>query len=58
MRVWDATQDAHGLKVQTRPISSRITDIAWDSESKRLIAVGDGKEKSVDFLVPESIPLM
>ena len=28
-------------------ISGRITDIAWDSESKRIIAVGDGREKYV-----------
>jgi WD40 repeat protein len=33
------------LKLATRPISGRINDIAWDSESKRIIAVGDGKER-------------
>lgn len=26
-------------------ISGRINDIAWDADSQRIIAVGDGKEK-------------
>jgi len=26
-------------------ISGRINDIAWDGESQRIIAVGDGKER-------------
>jgi WD40 repeat protein len=50
VRIWDATQESHLLKLQTRPISSRVNDIAWDSESKRLIAVGDGKERCVVLL--------
>ena len=26
-------------------------DLEWDGESKRIIAVGDGKEKCVNFLI-------
>lgn len=36
--------EEHILKNEIRPISGKISDIAWDSESKRLIAVGEGKE--------------
>ncbi|KAI3659976.1 hypothetical protein MP638_000024 [Amoeboaphelidium occidentale] len=45
IRIWDATQETHIIKTQTRPLSSRVNDIAWDSESKRLIVGGDGKER-------------
>ncbi|KAG1442876.1 hypothetical protein G6F56_010882 [Rhizopus delemar] len=30
---------------EIRPISGKITDIAWDGESKRLMAVGEGRER-------------
>ncbi|EPZ31978.1 YVTN repeat-like/Quino protein amine dehydrogenase [Rozella allomycis CSF55] len=43
VRVWDLTNDSHLLKYETKVISGRINDISWDSESKRIIAVGDGK---------------
>src|ERR1700685_961480 len=33
------------LKTETKVISGRINDIAWDGESQRIIAVGDGKER-------------
>jgi WD repeat-containing protein 1 (actin-interacting protein 1) len=33
------------LKNETKVISGRINDIAWDGESQRIIAVGDGKER-------------
>lgn len=33
------------LKSETKVISGRINDIAWDGESQRIIAVGDGKER-------------
>ncbi|CEP08536.1 hypothetical protein [Parasitella parasitica] len=45
IRIWDTINEEHILKSESRPISSEIKDIAWDSESKRLIAVGDGKER-------------
>lgn len=44
IRIWDTTQAEHILKLTTRPISGRINDLQWDSESKRIICGGDGKE--------------
>ncbi|KAI9478464.1 MAG: quinon protein alcohol dehydrogenase-like superfamily [Benjaminiella poitrasii] len=45
VRIWDTVNEEHILKNECRPISGKISDIAWDSESKRLIAVGEGKER-------------
>jgi len=45
VRIWDTINEEHILKLAVRPISSRVNDIAWDSESKRLVVVGDGKER-------------
>lgn len=46
MRVWDTTNPAENiLKIAARPIAGRINDVAWDSESKRLIVGGEGKDK-------------
>lgn len=41
--VWDAIE---GINTKgTYPIiSGRINDIAWDGDSQRIIAVGDGRE--------------
>ncbi|OZJ06464.1 hypothetical protein BZG36_00459 [Bifiguratus adelaidae] len=44
VRIWDAMGEG-SLKSEIRPIAGRINDIAWDAESKRVIAVGDGKER-------------
>ncbi|CAG8553172.1 26236_t:CDS:10 [Dentiscutata erythropus] len=45
VRIWDVTQEENILKNEVKVISGKISDIAWDSESKRLIAVGSGKER-------------
>jgi WD repeat-containing protein 1 (actin-interacting protein 1) len=45
VRVWDAVGSDMTLKTETKVISGRINDIAWDGESQRIIAVGDGKER-------------
>ncbi|KAI7887352.1 WD40 repeat-like protein [Lichtheimia hyalospora FSU 10163] len=45
VRIWDTVNEEHILKNEIRPVSGKISDIAWDSESKRLIAVGEGKER-------------
>ncbi|KAI8643689.1 WD40-repeat-containing domain protein [Parasitella parasitica] len=45
VRVWDTINEEHILKGENCLISGTIRDIAWDGESKRLIAVGEGKEK-------------
>lgn len=44
MRVWDAV-GAENTKGEYSIISGRINDIAWDGDSQRVIAVGDGRER-------------
>ncbi|KAH8887750.1 WD domain-containing protein [Thozetella sp. PMI_491] len=44
VRVWDAIE-AVNTKGEYSIISGRITDIAWDGDSARIIAVGDGRER-------------
>ncbi|KAJ3475494.1 hypothetical protein NLI96_g11802 [Meripilus lineatus] len=45
IRVWDTVGEEQVLKAEYRVISGRVTDLDWDGESKRIIAVGDGKER-------------
>ncbi|KIM46699.1 hypothetical protein M413DRAFT_440287 [Hebeloma cylindrosporum] len=45
VNVWDTVGEDQVLKGEYRVISGRVNDLAWDGESKRIIAVGDGKEK-------------
>lgn len=45
VRIWDATQEEQILKNEVKVIAGRINDIDWDFESKRLIAVGEGRER-------------
>ncbi|KAJ3410682.1 hypothetical protein HDV05_003479, partial [Chytridiales sp. JEL 0842] len=45
VRIWDATQPEQILKTEVRALSGRINDLAWDFESKRIIAVGEGKDR-------------
>ncbi|RIB25557.1 quinon protein alcohol dehydrogenase-like superfamily [Gigaspora rosea] len=45
VRIWDVTQEEKILKNEVKVIAGKIKDLAWDSESKRLIAVGSGKER-------------
>jgi len=44
VRVWDAVE-AVNTKGEYGIISGRINDIAWDGDSQRIIAVGDGRER-------------
>lgn len=44
MRVWDAA-GAENTKGEYHIIGGRINDIAWDGDSQRIIAVGNGKER-------------
>lgn len=43
-RIWNVDGD-HILKLETQNFNGKVTDLAWDGDSKRIIAVGDGKEK-------------
>ncbi|KIY47510.1 WD40 repeat-like protein [Fistulina hepatica ATCC 64428] len=45
VRVWDIVGEDQALKGEYKVISGRINDLEWDGESKRIIAVGDGREK-------------
>jgi len=46
IRVWDTTNMKENiLKFEGRPISGAIRDLAWSEDSKRIVAVGEGREK-------------
>ncbi|KIY48073.1 WD40 repeat-like protein [Fistulina hepatica ATCC 64428] len=45
VRVWDIVGEDQALKGEYKVISGRINDWEWDGESKRIIAVSDGREK-------------
>ncbi|KAF9443022.1 WD40 repeat-like protein [Macrolepiota fuliginosa MF-IS2] len=45
VRIWDTVGEDQALKGEYKVISGRINDLAWDGESKRIIAVGDGRER-------------
>lgn len=44
VRVWDAVE-AVNTKGEYSIIAGRINDIAWDGDSARIIAVGDGRDR-------------
>ena len=46
VRVWDCSPNGSGAtKGEYAIISGAIRDIAWDGDSQRIIAVGDGKQR-------------
>lgn len=45
IRIWDTTQKTHICKLETRALGGPILDMAWSEDSKRVVAVGEGKEK-------------
>ncbi|KAG8743601.1 WD40 repeat-like protein [Ceratobasidium sp. 414] len=45
VRVWDVAGTDQILKSETKTISGKINDLAWDGDSQRIIAVGDGRER-------------
>ncbi|KAG2465394.1 WDR1 protein, partial [Polypterus senegalus] len=44
LRIWDTTQKEHILKYEYQPFAGRIKDMAWTEDSKRIAAVGEGRE--------------
>ncbi|KAF2147015.1 uncharacterized protein K452DRAFT_347890 [Aplosporella prunicola CBS 121167] len=44
IRVWDCVGEG-ATKGEYHIIAGRINDLAWDGDSQRIIAVGDGKER-------------
>ncbi|KAG7804405.1 hypothetical protein KL944_000151 [Ogataea haglerorum] len=45
VKVWDCVSDELIVKGDYSVISGRINDLAWDADSSRIIAVGDGRER-------------
>ncbi|GMT36944.1 hypothetical protein PFISCL1PPCAC_28241 [Pristionchus fissidentatus] len=45
VRIWDTTQKTHILKGTYPIIAGPIRDISWSDDSKRLAAVGEGKDR-------------
>lgn len=45
VRIWDIAGSDQVLKLAVRPLGGRVNDLSWDGESKRIIAVGDGRER-------------
>lgn len=45
IRIWDTTQKEHILKYEYRVLAGPILDLQWSDDSKRIVAVGEGKEK-------------
>ncbi|KII87874.1 hypothetical protein PLICRDRAFT_42397 [Plicaturopsis crispa FD-325 SS-3] len=45
VRVWDTVGEDQTLKGEYKVISGKINDLEWDGESKRILAVGNGREK-------------
>uniref|UniRef100_A0A7S2S063 Anaphase-promoting complex subunit 4 WD40 domain-containing protein n=1 Tax=Rhizochromulina marina TaxID=1034831 RepID=A0A7S2S063_9STRA len=43
VRVWSWDNPEHTLKVEVAVFAGRIIDLDWDADSKRIVAVGDGK---------------
>lgn len=45
VKIWDTIGEDQSVKWEYKIISGRVNDLAWDGESKRMILVGDGKDK-------------
>ncbi|KAI0738973.1 WD40 repeat-like protein [Daedaleopsis nitida] len=45
VRIWDTVGEDQTLKGEYKVISGRVKDLEWDGDSKRIIAVGDGRDK-------------
>lgn len=43
--IWDCSQPEMILKSEFKVLSNKINDLAWDADSKRIIAVGNGSDK-------------
>ncbi|QIW94892.1 hypothetical protein AMS68_000410 [Peltaster fructicola] len=53
VRVWDSAS-AENTKGDYHIIAGRINDIAWDGDSQRIIAVGEGKERGGAAITADS----
>lgn len=53
MRVWDCVGEGI-TKGEYSIVSGRINDLAWDGDSQRIIAVGDGKQRYGHYITADS----
>ncbi|PVI02208.1 WD40 repeat-like protein [Periconia macrospinosa] len=53
VRVWDCVGEG-ATKGEYHIIAGKINDIAWDGDSQRIVAVGDGKERFGHFVTADS----
>lgn len=49
MRVWAWNHPEHLLKKETPALGGEVEDLAWDGESKRIVAAGGGSSKAKVF---------
>ncbi|KJE94355.1 WDR1 protein [Capsaspora owczarzaki ATCC 30864] len=54
IRIWDTVNKEHILKYEYRPLSGAIKDIGWSEDSKRIVAVGDGRESFASVFLWDS----
>lgn len=47
VRIWDVAGTDQTLKAEYKVLAGKLKDLAWDGESKRIVAVGDGRQKCV-----------
>ncbi|KAI8895270.1 WD40-repeat-containing domain protein [Globomyces pollinis-pini] len=45
IRIWDTLGTEQILKTETKIFSGKVNDLDWDFESKRIIGVGEGKDR-------------
>ncbi len=50
VRVWAWNHPEHMLKFECPALGADVEDVAWDSESKRILAVGGGQSKAKVFM--------
>ncbi|TMW55592.1 hypothetical protein Poli38472_010474 [Pythium oligandrum] len=43
VRIWSYDNPEHTLKIEVPVFAGEIKDLSWDAESKRVVAVGDGR---------------
>lgn len=44
VRVWDTTQETHGLKYECPALGGAVRDICWSPDNKRILLGGDGRQ--------------
>lgn len=45
VKIWSCDGEEQILKNEVKVISGRITDLSWDPDSSRIIAIGEGKDQ-------------